>query len=772
MRSIAKTTAPFVLALLGAYRSMAAEPAVTPTDDPFVREIRPLVVQYCAACHGGTKPKADLALDSYHDAAALAADRRVWEGVLENLRTHVMPPEGKPQPSASERQWLVKLIEAELERHQGPRSPGRVTMRRLNRAEYNNTIRDLMGVDVRLADDFPSDDVGYGFDNIGDVLSLPPILFEKYLAAAEKIATTAVLAPETASPLVTRIEAGKLHSTVRQNANGDLNTNGELFTDFEFARPGQYKIRLSVHGDQAGNELPHLVVKLGDSAIGAFDIAAKRHSPREYHLEFTATPGKQKLALAFANDFYDPGAADPHQRDRNLTIDWIEIVSPRSFAPEDLPATHRRLVTCRPNEPSQRLDCARQIVHQFAGRAFRRPPQQDEVDRLARLVTMATDAGDSFERGVQLAVQATLISPYFLFRVEKERPADDAQSAYALDDYELASRLSYFLWSSMPDDELFAAASKGNLRLPEALAQQAKRMLADRRAQAFVENFSGQWLQTRNLSVVSPAGEVFDTFDQKLADDMRTETEMLFAAIVREDRSILDFLDADFTFVNQRLAEHYGMKDIQGNEFRRVTLDDRRRGGVVTLASVLTVTSNPTRTSPVKRGKWILENIFGAPPPPPPPDVPELNESKKAMASAPLRVRLEAHRAIPACASCHARMDPLGFGLENFDGIGAWREADGHFEIDASGTLPDGRTFRGPSELKALLKENKDQFAACLAEKLLTYAIGRGLEYRDKYAVNAIVMATAADGYRFSALLSAVVGSDPFTKRDTAGTIR
>jgi hypothetical protein len=740
----------------------------TSANDVFMNEVEPLLTKYCATCHGQEKPEADLNLTKTKDLPGVLRQRELWQAVLEQLRNYAMPPEGKPQPSSVERQKVVEVLETEFARaDHDRRGPGRVTMRRLNRTEYDNTVRDLLGIDFHASDDFPSDDVGYGFDNIGDVLSLPPILMEKYLTASEKIAITAVVSPETAKPQVTRVEAKDLASTIGDQRGGYLYTNGQVYATLKGAASGEYTLRVRVWGQPAGDALPHLVMKVDETPLKAYDVAATKDSPQECCVTFQAEPGEHKIAVEFTNDYYEKQEG-MKPLDRNLTVDWIEVTAPVSMDPASLPESHRRIVTCRPTSESDRFDCSRQVIEPLASRAFRRPVSEDETARLTRLVGMVMDQGDSFERGVQLALQAILVSPYFLFRVEEEPTA--AHGTYELNDYELASRLSYFLWSSMPDDELFSLASAGKLRDPNVLAEQARRMLADPRSQSLVANFSSQWLQTRNLSVVTPGTIEFSDYDPALADAMRIETEMFFATVMRENMSLTTFLDADFTFVNQRLARHYGMEGIEGPEFRRVTVSDGKRGGILTLGSVLTVTSNPTRTSPVKRGKWILENILGTSPPPPPPDVPELSEDPVLVNAGTLRQRLESHRSNAACASCHSRMDPLGFGLENYDGIGAWRDRDSNFPVDASGVLPDGESFNGPGELKNLLKHRLHDFATCMTEKMMTYALGRGLEYTDKYTVDEIVSAVGKDDYRFSTLVVEIVRSEAFVKRASAGS--
>jgi hypothetical protein len=598
------------------------------TDPPadtagFQNDVVPFLKEYCVTCHGGKRPRADFNLQFIIAKTTTVDDRRdIWDKVVQNLRSGEMPPTGRKQPPPEEKDKILTWLDKQLSTVDCTKrqDPGRVTLRRLNRTEYNNTIRDLVGVDFQPAKDFPADDIGYGFDNIGDVLALSPLLLEKYLAAAETIVERAWQSPEA----------------------------------------------------------------------------------------------KQRILI-------------------------------------------------RPLDGDKKRENVRAVVENFARRAFRRPALPEEVDKLLKFVELAEQSGDSTEKGVQLAVQAALVSPHFLFRVEMIRGGRKDNPIQPLTNYELASRLSYFLWSTMPDEELFQLAGKGQFK--GELDNQVKRMLRDPKARALTDNFAGQWLQLRNLANLTPDPELFPNFDDALRQAMVKETELFFEAVVREDRSVLDFIDADFTFVNERLAKHYGIPGVVGPEFRKVQLTGEQRGGILTQASVLSVTSNPTRTSPVKRGKWILDNILNTPPPPPPPTVPELSEDQADVASAPLRKRMEIHRTNPDCAQCHQRMDPLGFGLENYDAVGGWRTKDGKFDIDPSGTLPGGATFNGPKGLRAVIKSKENEFRRCLADKLLTYALGRGVEPSDKCALDNICQAVQNNHNRFSALVLAVVNSDPFLYR-------
>ena len=739
----------------------AGEPVI------FETHVRPLLDQHCFSCHGERK-RAGLDLRQYETAASVTRDRPTFEAVLQNLEGRLMPPENKLQPSADERAQLVAWLKRELFYVDCSKpDPGRVTLRRLNRTEYNNTIRDLVGVDFHPADDFPMDDVGYGFDNIGDVLSLPPVLLEKYLAAAGRILDQAIVTGPPPMPK-RRYEGAKLTGGGGNEMGGrTLSIQGEVRVDHEFAAPGEYLVRVSASGDQAGPDPVKLGLRLGGRPVRDFAVTAKAGALQVCEARVAvATAGEQALSAAFLNDYYAPDDPDPANRDRNLHIAWIEVAGPIPTSPPVLPESHRRIFFAAPAEatPEAALTCARQLIAEFTRRAYRRPVTPEEVERLSRLFGLARADGESFESGVKLALQAVLVSPHFLFRGELQPEPDNPKAVHPVNEFALASRLSYFLWSTMPDAELFRLAGEQKLR--SHLAAQVQRMLKDPKARALVDNFAAQWLQFRNLEIAAPDAATFPGFDDALRAAMRRESELFAEHILREDRSVLEFIDADWTFVNGPLARHYGLSGVDGDAFQRVGLEGTRRGGVLTQGSFLTITSNPTRTSPVKRGKWVLENFLNTPPPPPPPDVPLLDESKQAQLTGTLRQRFEQHRADPMCASCHALMDPIGFGFENFDGVGGWREQDGGFQVDASGQLVSGETFQGPAELKRiLLTARRGEFLRCLASKLLTYALGRGLEYYDQCAVDSVVAALAAGDYRFSALVQGVVDSVPFQQR-------
>jgi hypothetical protein len=739
-------------------------------EDRFRSDVQPILRKYCLDCHGDDEPEGEISFAQFADGPSASRERALWLKARTMLAQRRMPPSDAEQPTAAERAAVLDWIEKDLLAIDcsGPQDPGRVTIRRLTRGQYNNTVRDLLGVSFRPGDDFPQDDVGYGFDSIGDVLTISPLLLEKYLAAAQRIVGDAIVTDRPAGGARTRYSPSQIavaEGGRREAGAAVLFSNGQVEVAHEFAQAGRYVVRIGAFGEQAGDEPVRMEMRLDAKPLETFDVPVTRREPRVYERTVTVESGTRRVSAAFINDFYQPDHPNPRRRDRNLLIQYIEIQGPLDQRPEDLPEVHRRIVFATPAESGKSSEeCARRVLGQFAKRAFRRPVTSDELRRLVRLVAMVEEDGGSYEQGVAIALQAILVSPHFLFRVELDRHPDEPDRPHLISEHELATRLSYFLWSTMPDDELTALADAGTLRAQ--LEPQVRRMLADQRSSAFVEDFAGQWLETRELARIEPDRRLFPDFDDALRGAMRTETEMFFAAVLREDRSVLDLLDGQFTFVNERLARHYGINNVRGEEFRRVSLAGTYRGGVLTHASVLTITSNPTRTSPVKRGKWIMEQILGTPPPPPPPDVEELSDDEAVVASASLRQRLEMHRTKAACAVCHEQMDALGFALENFDAIGRWRTQDGKFRIDASGTLPGGREFNGPVEMKTILRDDeRDAFVRCLAEKTLMYAIGRGVEWYDKCAVDTICEEAAKNEYKFSSLVMEVVKSQPFQMR-------
>ncbi len=735
-------------------------------DVSYEQQVTPLLTKYCYSCHGNGKSKGDLSLDTYKSLEEATSDSKTWEKVLQNLRTHTMPPEKKPQPSLAEADLITRWIETQVLKCDCDHpDPGRVTLRRLNRTEYNNTIRDLVGVNFQPADDFPADDSGYGFDNIGDVLSVPPVLLEKYLAAAERIFETAIVSEDPAKARMRRFDAAELDgsapSEVVDGGARRLGREGDIFVKFKFPQDGEYALRAAAYGEQFGPEPTRMTFRLGDKELQTFDVPVEIGNAKVYETRLRVAAGTNRFSASYINNLVNNTDKDPKKRgDRNLVIEYLEIAGPLDVPLPPLPETHRRIFFREPS-PTNKLDYAREIISRFASRAYRRPARTDEVDRLVKFVQSAMKQGDTFERGVQLALEAVLVSPHFLFRGELQPDPNNPDAVHPVNEFALASRLSYFLWSSMPDEDLFALAARGALR--KNLDRQTRRMLKDPKSRALVDNFAGQWLQLRNLRIATPDAKTFPDYDDALRASMQAETEAFFEHMIREDRSVLDFLDASYTFVNERLARHYGLKGIKGEAFQRVSLKGTGRSGVLTHGAILTLTSNPTRTSPVKRGKYVLENILGTPPPPPPPDVPELQEVKL---TGTLRQRMEQHRENPTCASCHARMDPIGFGFENFDGIGAWRQKDGDFPIDPAGELVSGETFKSPRDLTTLLvKRKRDEFVRCLSEKMLTYALGRGLEFYDKCALDQITRGVSRKGNRFSSLVLEVVRSVPFQQR-------
>lgn len=737
----------------------------------FDKQVLPLLRAHCLACHGAEKQEAELDLSRITSEEALLAERKVWEGILDMIESDAMPPADRPRLSTVERRGFVRYLERVLfdldcEEVEAI-DPGRVTIRRLNRVEYNNTIRDLLGVDFRPADDFPSDDVGHGFDNIGDVLSVSPLLVEKYLTAAERVAAAAVAAaePPRAEKRTRRGRQLKAEGGARVAPFGihSITSEGSVSGDFELPREGEYVVRVRAAGQRAGDELPKLELRIDGKVIQVFDVSAKPDKPADHEVRQTLSGGFRRVSVHFINDFQDPTAERRDERDRNLFVGSIEVEGPVDAGAGV--ERQARLSVILPAEGRLPREAAVQTLAPLAKRAFRRPLREGELEGFVGLAMKALERGATYPRAIEVSVAAILVSPHFLFRVERDAAPDDPRQKHLVSDWELASRLSYFLWSSMPDEQLLKAAESGKLRDVDELLAQTRRLLAHPRSKALSENFAAQWLNLRSLEEVSPDSRQFPTFNTALRNDMRRETEALFDSIVRENRSLLDLLDADFSFLNERLAKHYGVSGVEGKEFRRVSLQGTPRAGVLTHASVLTLTSNPTRTSPVKRGKWIMENILGTPPPDPPPNAPELSETQKAAPDATLRQALELHRKDPHCAVCHLQMDALGFGFENFDAVGRWRELEGKQPIDAGGQLPDGSKFSDSRELVAILKGRKDDFTRTLAERMLTYALGRGLAASDRCVVEKFVRETRDANYQMAALIESVVRSEPFRMR-------
>jgi len=746
-----------------------AKPAPDVPRASFPRDILPFLKTHCFHCHGTEdgKNKAELTLNKYTDDLSVQQDRKVWDNVLHMLQAGEMPPPERPRPPADDIAAVQKAIEEVLASFDcsQARNVGRVTVRRLNRAEYNNTIRDLVGIDFQPAADFPLDDVGYGFDNIGDVLSTTPLLLERYLSAAESIVQKAITLPEVVEPKDVRFPDLRVSRTAGEQTNGGavlFASPGEMGAE-GYLDAGDYIVRIDLYAKQVGDEKVRAAITVNRAAQPEFEVTSTdRNKLQTFEAKIRVPSGTTRVTVGLANPYSAPDSTDESPNRRLLFVRGVVLDGPYNPPPPPAPPHQQKLMAH--SEGVEPREAAREIITRFATRAFRRPAKPEEVEKILAIYDLSEKEGDRFEDRLRLAMCRVLVSPHFLFRVEVDPPEAKAGETYAISELELASRLSYFLWNTMPDDELFALAQQGKLR--ENLGAQVQRMLKDSKSAAFVENFAGQWLTLRKLPQVAPDSKLFPQFDEDLRAAMLKETELFFDAIVRENRSILDLIDGDFTFVNARLARHYGIDGIYGTQFQRVKTP-ASRGGILTQASILTLTSNPTRTAPVKRGKWVLEQLLGTPPPPPPPDIPELDERKQLTGS--LRQVMEQHRENPICASCHARMDPIGFAFENYDAIGAFRTKDGPFDVDPSGELPDGRKFQGPAELKTILKEKKELFARSLAEKMLVYGLGRGLEYYDKCAVDKIVAALEKNDYRFSTLIVETVNSEPFQMRTATG---
>jgi hypothetical protein len=632
--------------------------------------------------------------------------------------------------------------------------PGRVTLHRLNRVEYTNTVHDLLGTTLRPADDFPADDRGYGYDNIADVLSLSPVQIEMYFNAATALIDEAMSVVQVGAR---RYEAEAMESTTGA-ASGtafNLNSAGSVQQTVPIEATGRYRIAVRAWAQQAGDELARMSIDVDGVPVQTFDVAAVASTPEVYEAEAMINQGNVLLGASFLNDFYDQAAG----ADRNLIVDWVEIEGPIGVAADN--PLRARIMVCDP-DPQAPAACLRDVATQFGRRAWRRPLTPDEVDALVALPTAAIAAGDDLESATRVMLRAVLVSPNFVFRVESD-PDPFTTDPHALSDYELASRLSYFLWSSTPDDELLDLADDGMLQDDDTLRAQVQRMLQDEKAEALLDNFAGQWLFIRALDDHVPDYATFPEFDDGLRAAMRTETELYFREFLFGDETMDKLLTADFTFANDRLAEFYGITGATSAEFTRVSLaGNAQRAGLLTQASLLTVNSFPTRTSPVKRGKWVLEQLLCSPPPPPPPGVEGLTTEE--MPTGSFRERMEAHRANPVCASCHTRMDPIGFGFEHYDGIGKYRDTDQGFDIDASGMLPDMTTFDGPIELAALLAQDT-RLPHCMTQQLFTYALGRGTEMYDDDDLDAITASFVSGGYHFRELIELIVMSDAFRNR-------
>jgi hypothetical protein len=740
--------------------------------------------KYCIGCHRGPTPAAGLPLDTL-DTATFEVNGVAWEKLVRKLRNREMPPPGRPRPDETTYDALVKYIEGGRDRLAEVKpNPGRPTLHRINRTEYGNAVRDLLALEIDVAELLPADDIGYGFDNIGDVLQVSPVLLERYLSAARKISRTAVGDPTMPVSYQTYTIPHGLIQLDRSSEAAPVGSRGGTIVRHVFPVDGEYEISVTLQRSRDSQYLGlererKLDLRLDDQRLKLFTIAASEKkvvlgggTPPDAHLKIRVpvTAGTRELAATFLKDtLLKEGIIERVRDDAVPTyfegVSSITVAGPFNVQGPGRTAARDKIFVCHPSRAAEEQACARKILSTLAHRAYRRPVRDGDITQLLALYKAGAQNG-GFEAGVRLAVQKILVSPAFLFRAEVDPPGAAGGTVYKISDVELASRLSFFLWSSIPDDEVLAVAERGRLSEPSVLQGQVKRMLADPRSEALVKNFTGQWLFLRNVARMSPDTTTYTYFDENLRQALAKETELLIESQVREDHSVADLLKTDYTFLNQRLAEHYGIKGVYGNEFRRVKLEDPNRFGLLGQASILAVTSYPNRTAPTIRGKWVLEQLLGTPPPPPPPNVPSLKDDATTQ-KLTMRQRMEQHRANPACAACHRLMDPLGFALENFDGLGAWREsvAPGSGPIDSSGTLPDGTPFNGPAGLRDVLMKKRDMFVETFTERLLTYALGRGLEEYDQAAIRKITREAAADNQTWSSIILGIVKSTPFQMR-------
>ena len=769
---------------------------------------RAVLDRYCVTCHNERLQTADLALDVV-SLDAVSADAALWEKVVRKLRTRTMPPLLRPRPANSVYDEMVSWLEVELDTaaSAAPHPGNAPVLHRLNRAEYANSVRDLLALDFDASTLLPPDDASYGFDNIGDVLRLSPTLLESYLDAARVVSAQAVGDPTAAVEQYIH----RVPPDLTQDYHLDglpFGTRGGIRLDRYFPVDGEYDVDVHLQRNFIGGRVmgltePHeLEVSVDGTVVAQFTVgeqlskdadsteneaeqeeAARRRrfydsqsegvyrtrvplqaGTRSIAVTFLERPASQVEAtrLPYLRSFAILGEATkglPH-------VDTVTITGPYQASVGDTPS-RGRVFLCRPTAPVDEHACAMRILETLARRAYRRPVTEGDVETLLEFYESARQTGMSFDAGVQRALQRLLMSPDFLFRVERDPVDGSPGSNFTISDLDLASRLSFFLWSSLPDEELLSLAEQNQLQDPVVLEQQVRRMLSDERALALVKNFAGQWLYLRNVPHAAPDTRVFPDFDSNLRTAMRRETELLFETIIQDNRSVVELLNADYTFVNERLARHYGMPNVYGSHFRRVELDERSvRGGLLGQASIQMVTSYPNRTSPVLRGKWLLENILGMPPPDPPADVPALEETSEDGHARSMREAMVEHRANPVCASCHRVMDPLGFALENFDAVGSWRETEAaNQKIDATGQLPSGLSFDGPQGLRDAVLRRPELFVGVVVERLLTYALGRGVEYSDYPTVRAIVRDAAQTNYRFSDLVASIAKSLPFQMR-------
>ena len=772
----------------------AQTPNVTPQS---ASQYRSVLERYCVTCHNERLRTAELVLSTM-DVGNLREDPAVWEKVVRKLRTGAMPPAGVPRPDQATYDSFAEYLETEIDRLAAANpNPGRPAVHRLNRVEYSNAIRDLLVVDIDAGSLIPADDSGHGFDNIGDVLTVSPSLLDRYLSAARKIARLAIGDPNIRPYVEEYTVPRSLKQDARMSEDLPFGSRGGVTVRHYFPLDGEYEIKIRLQREAEGDilgslaELHRVDVRLDEARIKLFQIgreraeesrdpgkeAYNRTADSSLEIRVPVKAGSRLVGVTFVKDTLQAEGLSQFIRldDRMPYVGSVIISGPYNPTGPGETASRNKIFVCRPTITNDEI-CARRILSTLARRAYRRPVTDEEVQELINLYrTGGTEGG--FEAGIAMTLQGILVSPDFLFRVERDPANVEPDTAYRISDLELASRLSFFLWSSIPDDELLDLAERGQLKDPAVLESQVRRMLADSRSKALVSNFVGQWLYLRNLRTARPDPKEFPEFDENVRQALEQEmTLFLESMMLREDRSVVDLLDADYTFLNDRLARFYQIPNIYGSQFRRVELADENRIGLLGKGSVLMVTSYPTRTAPTLRGKWILENILGAPPPPPPPNVPSLKDDQDVKALT-MRERMEQHRANPACATCHKVMDPLGFALENFDAIGRFRTTMGaeSTPIDVSGVLPDGTRFEGIAGLREVLLSHPEQFVTTATEKLLIYALGRGLEYSDFPAIRKIVREAAfstggpaSRPYRWSAIILGIVQSTPFQMRKSA----
>jgi hypothetical protein len=748
-----------------------------------------MVARYCAGCHNQRLKTGGLALDQL-DPSKAPRDAEIWEKVIRKLRGNLMPPAGLPRPDAAARSAFVEYLETALDRAAEARpNPGQPLLHRMNRAEYVNAIRDLLALDVDGAALLPPDDSAYGFDNISDVLGLSPALQEHYLSAAMKIGALAVGDGQQ----LPGSQTYRLPQDLSQNQHIEgmpLGTVGGMRVRYNFPLDAEYVLRAKLFRTNLNivrglSSLHQVEIAVDGKRVrlvsfgGGEDLAALFETPTDtgdavdarLRVRVPVKAGPHEVTVAFleGTEAVVPTRLEPYLRSSIDNFDWTGFPHLQTFSitgpfeptgSGDTPS-RRRVFVCHPANKAAELPCAKRILSTLLRRGYRRPVESADLDRVLEFYR----AGRDFENGIEIALERILASPQFIFRIERDPEAAATGSIHRVSDVELASRLSYFLWSSIPDTELLALAERGLLKDPPTLDRQVRRMLRDAKSDAVVENFAGQWLRLRNTRNIAPNSDLFPDFDDNLRQSMRRETELLFSSVLREDRNILDLLNADYTFVNERLARHYGIPDVYGSQFRRVPVTNEERRGILGQGSILAVTSHAERTSPVLRGKWVLENILGTPVPPPPPDVPPLKETAAGEKPRTMRQQMAEHRTNPACAVCHQVMDPIGLALEEFDAVGAWRSHDGDGLIDASGQLADGTKVDGVVSLRKALTASPDLFARTFTGKLLTYALGRGLTYHDMPVVRSIVREAARSDYRFSAIVLGIVRSTPFQMR-------